>query len=66
MLLHLLLREVSHDMRLWYERVPSYSNPSDGPSRGSFIGLAPGNNVEVSVEDILSRLTSMGEDATAW
>ena len=34
---------ITHDLRLWFERVPSYSNPSDGLSRGSFFGLTSGN-----------------------
>lgn len=58
--------EVSHDIRLWFERVPSYSNPSDGPSRGSFFGFDRSNRVDVCSESMLCRLTSMGEDATMW
>ena len=50
--------EVSHGIGLWFERVPSYSNPSACPSRGSFYGLTSGNRVDVNVEEILCRLTS--------
>ena len=50
--------EVTHDLRLWFERVPSYSNPADGPSRGSFFGLASGNRLEICVEDLVCKLTS--------
>ena len=50
--------EVTHDLRLWFERVPSYSNPADGPSRGSFFGLASGNKLEICVEDLVCKLTS--------
>ena len=50
--------EVTHDLRLWFERVPSYSNPADGPSRGSFFGLATDSRLEICIEDIVCRLTS--------
>ena len=50
--------EVTHDLRLWFERVPSYSNPADGPSRGSFFGLATDSRLEICIEDIVCKLTS--------
>ncbi len=49
---------VTHDLRLWFERVPSYSNPADGPSRGSFFGLASGDRLEICIEDLVCKLTS--------
>ena len=51
--------EVTHDLRLWFERVPSYSNPADGPSRGSFFGLATDSRLEICIEDIVCKLTSL-------
>ena len=51
--------EVTHDLRLWFERVPSYSNPADGPSRGSFFGLASNNKLEICIEDLVCKLTSI-------
>ena len=51
--------EVTHDLRLWFERVPSYSNPADGPSRGSFFGLSSGNKLEICIEGLVCKLTSI-------
>lgn len=51
--------EISFDLRLWFERVPSYSNPSDGPSRGSFFGLGKGNRLNVDIDSIVDSLVNV-------
>ena len=56
--------EVTHPTGLWYERVCSYSNPSDGPSRGladsvaTALGLSVGETIKAdqSLVESIARL----------
>ena len=50
--------ECDHGLRLWFERVPSHSNPADLPSRGDFSQLD--QSVTVSC-DTLSFVKSIDE-----
>ena len=50
--------ECDHGLRLWFERVPSHSNPADLPSRGDFSQLD--QNVTVSC-DTMSFVKSIDE-----
>eukprot|EP00435_Cladocopium_sp_Y103_P065100 s379_g27.t1 len=45
----ILRREHALQTKSWYGRVPSYSNPSDDPSRGSFKALLDKGSHEVAI-----------------
>ena len=42
-------RKYTLQSKSWYGRVPSYSNPSDDPSRGSFDALVAGGSQLVGI-----------------
>ena len=43
------------DVKLWCERVPSHSNPSDAPSRGQLDGLQPSMRLDPDIPGHLLR-----------
>ena len=53
--------DVKHQVQCWYERVPSLSNPADGPSRGEQAGALDGWRLPIAeplAHDVLQTLHS--------
>jgi hypothetical protein len=57
----IMKREYHLQTKSWYGRVPSHSNPSDDPSRGSFSTLTALGSVRVDIPwgELLSSLPSL-------
>lgn len=45
--------ETASNHRFWFERVPSVSNPSDGPSRQQFEGLDPALRIRPVIDQLV-------------
>ena len=45
--------ETASNHRFWFERVPSVSNPSDGPSRQHFEGLDPALRIRLVIDQLV-------------
>ena len=48
--------EESHDINVWFERVPGASNPADNPSSGVFSGLPASTRVRLSCDQLVNKL----------
>ena len=56
--------EISHDLNIWFERIPSASNPADVPSRGDIKHLPINFRVRLNPCSLLHATCMSGGSST--
>ena len=54
--------ETAGNHRFWFERVPSVSNPSDGPSRQHFDGLDSALSIRPVIDQLVDDVCARRSD----